>query len=183
MGYTIYVKSKIKISKNEAVKIVEMIKELVNQNKDIIDFEFKDDKYNIAFNGLEDEAHETFTFYTDFADSNQEKIVNALNETENTDTSGEFKNGWLDFNFCKTARKPYDKFVKMALMKIQEITGNKLDVSCDDGLHYFSDKIIEYDVAMEINGSCQLDQNGEQMYENKTYKTLEETNEDGRYDW
>ena len=41
-----------------------------------------------------------------------------------------------DFEFTKTARKKYDRAVKVALLKLQEITINAYDISCDDGFKY-----------------------------------------------
>lgn len=69
--------------------------------------------------------------------------------------------------FCKTARKIYDRYVKEALMIIQRITNNKLEVSCDDNFYYYSDKIEKSD---EITAT------------KKVYNNLNEIPE-GNYSW
>ena len=51
--------------------------------------------------------------------------------------------GNRDFEFCKTARKPYDGAIKKALIKLQKLTNNAYDISCDDGGKYFADTVLE----------------------------------------
>jgi hypothetical protein len=113
MGYTIYWEGKRAITKEEAKQIVSEIRNLISDNSNVVEIEFKEQEcnndYNINFNGLNENSHETFAFYYD---ANKPKIK-------------------FDFQFCKTARKPYDFFVKKALMIIQRITQNKLKISCD----------------------------------------------------
>ena len=43
-----------------------------------------------------------------------------------------------DFQFSKTARKKYDKAVKIALIELQKTTNNAYDITCDDGFEYKS---------------------------------------------
>lgn len=125
MGYTIYwkTKPKAKITQEEARLIVSRIKNLVEENPTIIKYDFIDsvDEDNINFNGIEEGGHETFCFYTDFSNNKRE-------EYKNDDV---VLRGVIKFSFCKTARKPYDRFVKLALMIIQDVTGNKLKISQD----------------------------------------------------
>lgn len=136
MGYTIYYKTKpnLRITKKEVVECVKRIKDLITEN-DLVEVQFPDavDKYNINFNGIGDDSHETFCFYSDYKDSKfeeeKQRVIDKL--TEQKSYSGDIINGKLEFCFCKTARKPYDKVVKQALMIIQEVTSHKLVVSCD----------------------------------------------------
>lgn len=50
--------------------------------------------------------------------------------------------GNSDFEFCKTARKPYDRSVKKALIKLQKLTKNAYRITCDDGGKYRSDTVL-----------------------------------------
>ena len=113
MGYTVYWEIIEPLTKEEIEQCVSEIRQL-NPEKDIIVFdEFTtgneyDTQTNVDFNGIGDDfAHETFGF----------------GESYYTSAS--------NFHFCKTARKPYDHFVKKALCIIQRITNFKLRVTCD----------------------------------------------------
>lgn len=144
MGYTIYYKTREGeiVTKEEVRKCVEEIKKLVEENKDIIDYEFPEavDKYNVNFNGVNEEG-ETFCFYSDYKDNRKEEILDKI-ENKEFNPNGLVR-GKLDFNCCKTHRNGYDRFVKTALMKIQEITNNKFEVTCDDNYIYEKDGIYE----------------------------------------
>lgn len=113
MGYTIYWECKKAITKDEARLIVQEIRKLINDNSSIIKIDIEETEYNndyaITFNGIDDNSHETFCFK-----------INSEKEKEK-----------FGFQFCKTARKPYDTYVKKALLIIQNITNNKLKISCD----------------------------------------------------
>ena len=47
-----------------------------------------------------------------------------------------------EFNFMKTARTPYDYAVKKAFLKIQKLSNNVFEVTCDDGFKYTSEGLI-----------------------------------------
>jgi len=104
MGYTIYWKTKPgkKITTSETKKIVKSLRTMVNSIPKVKIETIG--QYHLFFNGIGENSHETFAF----------------------EGPGE-----IDFAFCKTARKPYDKYVKKALMRIQKITGNKLIIHQD----------------------------------------------------
>lgn len=136
-GYTIYYKTRKKVSKEEVAECVEAIKEIIEENKEIVVIDYPDEvnKYNINFNGFGDEGHETFCFDSNYKEDIREEIIDNLEDVKQKD-SGVIFNGELGFCFCKTARKKYDKVCKLALIKIQEITNNKFEISCDDGYSY-----------------------------------------------
>ncbi len=67
------------------------------------------DNENLIFNGIGADSHETFGF------SRQKDDLPAT---------------WVDFNFCKTAMKPYDKVV-VAILKLAE--------HCFEGFSWSSD--------------------------------------------
>lgn len=135
IGYTIYYKTKpkVKITKKEVIECVKRIKGLIDEN-DLVEVEFPDavDKYNINFNGIGEDSHETFVFYSDYKENkfeeDKQKVIDKLTEQK---SFHEIINGKLKFCFCKTARKPYDRVVKQALMIIQNVTNHKLLLSCD----------------------------------------------------
>jgi hypothetical protein len=76
----------------------------------VIQVQFKQavNSQEINFNGIGELEHETFTFYKD-------------------DTKDD------GFTFCKTAEKPYDHQVKLALIYMKKVLGNGIEIS-DDGV-------------------------------------------------
>jgi hypothetical protein len=66
----------------------------------------------VRFNGYGEDSHETFLFSIDGADS---------------------------FNFCKTARKPYDAVVTACLIHMKEIYGALVDIGSDGYWSEWSD--------------------------------------------
>lgn len=69
----------------------------------------------VIFNGVGDDAHETFLFPRVYS-LRQGRIV-----------------GGLDFQFCKTARKPYDLAVAAFLIIAKHHLGANLHVTSDGG--------------------------------------------------
>lgn len=113
MGYTHYFetnKNPKPISLDELKKKVDNV---LNEHKNIIRFEcdeakpalceVKDGEILIRFNGIGDDGHETFYF-----DSRE-----------------------VGFNFCKTARKPYDVVVCKVLLYLKQYFGDAIDVRSD----------------------------------------------------
>jgi hypothetical protein len=66
----------------------------------------------IVFNGLGDASYETFAIRLEEPDSGEDQLV---------------------FAFCKTARKPYDLAVQVALIVFRHHLGNYFIVSSDGG--------------------------------------------------
>ena len=140
MGYTIYWRtaSGAVLAQDEAKACVAAIRGLMGECADVVQSEFTsadaDSTYNINFNGIGGGAHETFTFYTAFVAPSEvpRAVADALTWPREPADHILTPEGHLAFNFCKTAAKPYDRVVKLALMKIQEVTGGKLVLS-DDG--------------------------------------------------
>ena len=50
-----------------------------------------------------------------------------------------------EFHFCKTARKVYDKAVKLALVEAQKLSGNVWRITCDEGGSYTEDTVLVED--------------------------------------
>lgn len=68
----------------------------------------------VSFNGLEDDSHETFYF---------QRIPDARGFSSRKDYAG--------FNFCKTARKPYDIVAVAALCIADVIFEGHIEISSD----------------------------------------------------
>lgn len=124
----------------EAKSCVAAIRKLCARWPEVVAIDVPDWRHNnvcnVNFNGLGDDAHETFTFYTRYLD--EDEVPQAVAEALGADPPRAWTKhiltpeGVLEFNCCKTARKPYDRLVKQALLDIQRITGGKLVLS-DDG--------------------------------------------------
>ena len=76
---------------------------------------------DIRFNGIEDESHETFCL--------SEYLRDMANAQKNSFIQRD-DNGFV-FNFCKTARKPYDTIVTACLIVLKHYLGNDARISSD----------------------------------------------------
>jgi hypothetical protein len=105
MGYTHYFNFIEEPSREKFVEFAEGVKQLVATAQEagieIADEEYGDDK--IVFNGVGANSHETFYVSAD----------------------------GVDFNFCKTAQKPYDTAVTASLILAKKIFGDNIKVSSD----------------------------------------------------
>ena len=173
-GYAITYSTKEgrELSREEVEACVKAIKEIVLANQKVVQIEFKDRKccnrYNINFNGKGKNAHETFVFYSKFKVNPAEEIIEALDDKHKDLWEVITARGRLVRCTTATARQKYDKIVKQALMKCQEITDNAFNITCDDGFDYFKDKIV-----------LKTDSN------KKEFKTLEELRKSKltKYEW
>jgi hypothetical protein len=111
MGYTTYWKNDFEITDAEWSMVEIAVTPILVEHKDIICSEYDKpeesfiiDNNRIVFNGKCDAGHETFAFQ---------------------------KNGGQDFEFCKTARKPYDLVVCKVLLTLYVIFGDKLNLHSD----------------------------------------------------
>lgn len=101
MGYTRYWDIKSDLNDFEFLKF----REICNQIVELFDIPLDDITINdneVIFNGVGDDAHETFVFSK--------------------------KSG---FNFCKTKRKPYDAVVCACLLAAKNIFVDKIDIRSD----------------------------------------------------
>lgn len=108
MGYTHYWTQDVKATDEQFSKFTDDFKTIVSDS-DLLQREYdNNDPVDInndfvAFNGIGDEGHETMFF----------------------------ENGGLDFNFCKTARKPYDTHVTAALILLKHHLTDDIHISSD----------------------------------------------------
>lgn len=111
MGYTHYFPQKHDFTETEWKSITTFAKKLFKYKKDIL-ANWNGDKgtkpeiseTEISFNGIDEDAHETCT-------------IHRFNDKE--------------FNFCKTAEKPYDAVVVALLIYINDVAKSALDISSD----------------------------------------------------
>ena len=105
MGYTHYFNFIEEPSREKFIEFAEGVKQLVATAQEagieIADEEYGDDK--IVFNGVGANSHETFFVSAD----------------------------GVDFNFCKTAQKPYDTAVTALLILAKKIFGDNIKISSD----------------------------------------------------
>jgi len=123
MGYTHYWDTKAKVSKANWNKAIVDIKKVVKASDveiafelDQIDIEPIFSEELIRFNGIEDDGHETFAV----------KRVSTKS----------------DWNFCKTARKPYDILVCSCLLLLKHH-------KCLKGVTSDGSAKVEYDIPVD----------------------------------
>ena len=134
MGYTHYWRGG-KVDADVWTKITTDVNKLIEQSEVPLQHEYDEpgtkplvNEETIFFNGAGDDGHETFFI----------------------------KPTGTDFEFCKTAYKPYDKIVTAVLAVIKEHAGDAIRVSSDgdekdwqEGLAY-AKKVLGRDVAYPI---------------------------------
>lgn len=132
MGYTHYWELR-KDAKGDMKDALEDIKKVIKRYKGLVQYE-EDDKRDpiitenvIRFNGIGEDGHETF--YFEYPPKVEENAVAFESDP------GEI------FNFCKTARKPYDIVVCDCLLILKAPLGADITLSSDG----FSNSVKEFD--------------------------------------
>ena len=117
MGFTHYWRLR-KGEKKDLSGCLENIKKVLDKYKDLIQREWDDkktpliNKNLIRFNGIGDNGYETFWF-------------------EYPPKKEESNKEGFEFNFCKTARKPYDIVVCECLLILKEYLNEDMKLSSD----------------------------------------------------
>jgi hypothetical protein len=123
MGYTHYWTIKEPISADAFAKIQEGIKAIiVTATEAGIPIADESTDGIIVFNGVGANSHETFVI----------------------------KVGDVEFNFCKTAEKPYDAVVCASLILLKKELGDKVTVSSDGGWHNWQGGQLLYETVFDI---------------------------------
>jgi len=160
MGYTHYWRLK-KGKYYLTEKCLEDIKEVIEEHKDIIQYEDDDNRKPIAkineirFNGIGKDGHETFS----------------ITVPPKEDKISKFQNGFM-FNFCKTARKDYDIVVCKILLILKAHLKGKMILGSDGFSNYelsfdgcWNEAIEKIkDMGYKINASVYSRDNGESPY-------------------
>lgn len=123
MGYTHYWTIKEPISADAFTKLQEGIKAIIETAVDAgIPIADESTDGTIAFNGVGGNAHETFVIQV----------------------------GDKEFNFCKTAEKPYDAVVCASLILLKKELGAEVEISSDGGWHRWLGGRLLYETVFDI---------------------------------
>lgn len=109
MGYTHFYHQQRSFSKDEWNTLKELTQEIINYCEvPLEDIEITDNR--ISFNGVDEDGHETF-------------YINVIPHIP----------PWSDepFDFCKTARKPYDVPVAMVLLAVHHFFPDVMNITSD----------------------------------------------------
>lgn len=127
MGYTHYWDHTDAFTTDEWNQITDKVNKIVNwcqNNKIPLQYEYDmvmpvlNDSHQIRFNGVGDDGHETFM------------IKRVPSKT---------------WDFCKTARKPYDVAVGCCLVLLQSVNGNKFKFRSDGDYDDWADVVDAYE--------------------------------------
>lgn len=128
MGYTSYFRQKPVLDQEKFNEFSAVVAKLLNTDeaRKLLAYEYNQtnkppvvSNQEVRFNGKEDDGHETFLF------ARETKIGNYQKE----------KGAGMAFNFCKTAQKPYDKYVVACLIIAKSIFGKDVAISSDGDLN------------------------------------------------
>ena len=109
MGYTHYFEKKNGLKNSKFLDFIGDLRKVLKDTEGVLQFEYDEAKpiqvsvKGVRFNGIGDDGHETFLL---------------------TPTAS-------DFDFCKTACKPYDKYVVASLALAKYHFGEDIQVSSD----------------------------------------------------
>ena len=113
MGYTHYWRQLRDFTDTEWQELMRLTKLITaSSGRDIILSEFNINNEEIRFNGYGEEGHETFLI------TKKKRAKRQYEEQEAYDRQGAFE-------FCKTAHKPYDKYVVAVLCALYNMAGQK----------------------------------------------------------
>ena len=113
MGYTHYWRQLRDFTDTEWQELMRLTKLITaSSGRDIILSEFNINNEEIRFNGYGEEGHETFLI------TKKKRAKRDYEEQEAYDRQGAFE-------FCKTAHKPYDKYVVAVLCALYNMAGQK----------------------------------------------------------
>ena len=119
MGYTHYWRQLRDFTDTEWQELMRLTKLITaSSGRDIILSEFNINNEEIRFNGYGEEGHETFLI------TKKKRAKADYEEQDAYDKEGAF-------DFCKTAHKPYDKYVVAVLCAIYRVQRDIMNISSD----------------------------------------------------
>ena len=123
MGYTHYWRQQRDFTDTEWQELTRLAKLITADGQGILANAFSDknskptiDNEEISFNGIGDDGHETFCITRKKRDLYDYEKQDSIQDAYMHDKSG----GGV-FNFCKTAHKPYDKYVVAVLCALYNL--------------------------------------------------------------
>ena len=133
MGYTHYWRQQRDFTDTEWQELTRLAKLITADGQGILANAFSDknskptiDNEEISFNGIGDDGHETFCITRKKRDLYDYEKQDSIQDAYMHDKSG----GGV-FNFCKTAHKPYDKYVVAVLCAIYRVQLDIMNISSD----------------------------------------------------
>ena len=133
MGYTHYCRQQRDFTDTEWQELTRLAKLITAAGQGILANAFSDkntkptiDNEEISFNGIGDDGHETFCITRKKRDLYDYEKQDSIQDAYMHDKSG----GGV-VNFCKTAHKPYDKYVVAVLCAIYRVQRDIMNISSD----------------------------------------------------
>ena len=133
MGYTHYWRQLRDFTDTEWQELTRLAKLITADGQGILANAFSDknskptiDNEEISFNGIGHDGHETFCITRKKRDLYDYEKQDSIQDAYMHDKSG----GGV-FNFCKTAHKPYDKYVVAVLCAIYRVQRDIMNISSD----------------------------------------------------
>ena len=133
MGYTHYWRQQRDFTDTEWQELTRLAKLITADGQGILANASSDknskptiDNEEISFNGIGDDGHETFCITRKKRDLYDYEKQDSIQDAYMHDKSG----GGV-FNFCKTAHKPYDKYVVAVLCAIYRVQRDIMNISSD----------------------------------------------------
>ena len=133
MGYTHYWRQQRDFTDTEWQELTRLAKLITADGQGILANAFSDknskptiDNEEISFNGIGDDGHETFCITRKKRDLYDYEKQDSIQDAYMHDKSG----GGV-FNFCKTAHKPYDKYVVAVLCAIYRVQRDIMNITSD----------------------------------------------------
>lgn len=137
MGYTHYYTINESFTENEVKECNELITKILNTTSVSIHGSsgtgspvITSDYISLNGEDMTDESHETFY------------VAYHLGPTQTS-----------QFEFCKTARKPYDEVVTACLIAIKHVVNNKIDISSDGFKNEWTPGITLFEEATQLDST------------------------------
>ena len=148
MGYTHYFQQIEELPKDKWNSFIKEVKTTLDEGKAILRFEFNSnkppriDEEVVRFNGIGDDGHETFY------------LSRVVIPRDNYDTLSDDQKY---FRFCKTARKPYDKYVVKVLILMEKYFGDDVEIDSDGDWDHIKkldmEEYVEHVLKREVNST------------------------------
>jgi len=145
MGYTHYFEQIEELPKEKWNSFIKEVKTTLDNGQTIIKFDYNSnkppqiDEEEVRFNGVGDNGHETF-----YLSRVQFPRYNRTDKSKY-------------FNFCKTARKPYDKYVVKILILMEKYFGDDVEISSDGDWDHIKkldmEEYVEHVLKREVNST------------------------------
>jgi hypothetical protein len=167
MGYTHYFDTNEKITKEKWDNFTSAVKKLVD-GCTLIQKEYNDSKKpvvnskEVRFNGIGEDGHETF-------------YITRISKIPDWQSD----RGGKVFNFCKTARKPYDRYVVATLLLAHLYLADEIEIGSDGDVKDWQAgvRLVNDILGHHIGGEISLTKNPEVEYPDSIKTALFEVKE------